>query len=296
MSAREGRETATVEWQDYPLPAGGPPGRVAVQVARSVASRALRTSRELLVALPPSYTAKARSYPVLYMQDGQNLFDPATSHAGDWGLTTTLDALAGQGMEAIVVGIPNAGRRRSYEYSPFRDTIHGGGGGGDRYLAFLVETVKPLVDRSFRTLPDRAHTVIAGSSLGGLISLYALWRHAEVFGTAGVLSPALWFADRAMLRYAERTAPRVPGRIYLDVGTGEGEEAVADARALREILTRPGFARCTELAWVEDEGGGHDEEAWGRRFRAAMPFLIGSRGAREPGSQGCAAPPSPLTP
>ena len=260
-----------------------PPGRTTLQVARGVASRTLRTSRDLLVALPPSYTAEARSYPVLYMQDGQNLFDPATSHAGDWGLPATLDALADRGVEAIVVGIPNAGRRRSYEYSPFRDTIHGGGGGGDRYLAFLVETVKRLVDRSFRTLPDRAHTVIAGSSLGGLISLYALWRHAEVFGAAGVLSPALWFADRAMLRYAERTAPRVPGRIYLDVGTGEGEEAVADARALHEILTRPGFARCTELAWVEDEGGGHDEAAWGRRFGAAMPFLVG---AGEPGSWG----------
>ena len=288
------RVPASLDWQDYPLPAKGPPGRIAVQVARGVKSRALRASRDLLVALPPSYTAEARSYPVLYMQDGQNLFDPATSHAGDWRLPATLDALAGRGVEAIVVGIPNGGRRRSYEYSPFRDTIHGGGGGGDRYLAFLVETVKPLVDRSFRTLPDRAHTVIAGSSLGGLISLYALWRHAEVFGAAGVLSPALWFADRAMLRYAERTAPRVPGRIYLDVGTGEGKEAVADARALREILTRPGFARCTELAWVEDEGGGHDEAAWGRRFREAMPFLLGTRELGSWGAGGTS--PSSLVP
>lgn len=276
MCAREGREPAEVEWQDHPLPAGAPPVRVGLRVARGVASRELRTSRDLVAALPPSYAAGDRRYPVLYMQDGQNLFDPATSHAADWGLPATLDALADRGVEAIVVGIPNAGRRRSYEYSPFRDTIHGGGGGGDRYLAFLMRTVKPLVDRSFRTLPERAHTVIAGSSLGGLISLYALWRHAEVFGAAGVLSPALWFADRAMLRYAERTAPRLPGRIYLDVGTGEGEEAVTDARALREILTRPGFARCTELAWVEEEGGGHDEGAWGRRFSHALPFLLGS--------------------
>lgn len=293
MGIREGRETATVEWQDHPLPASGPPTRITVQVARGVASRELRTARDLLVALPPSYTAGSRHYPVLYMQDGQNLFDPATSHAGDWGLPATLDALADQGVEAIVVGIPNAGPRRSYEYSPFRDTIHGGGGGGDRYLAFLVKTVKPLVDRAFRTLPERAHTVIAGSSLGGLISLYALWPHAEVFGAAGVLSPALWFADRAMLRFAERTAPRLPGRIYLDVGTGEGEEAVADAGALREILTRPGFARCTDLAWVEEEGGGHDEVAWGKRFRAAMPFLLG---ARELGSWGASATASPKDP
>ncbi len=266
---------ASHEWSDYPTSGPAAVGRIALRVARGVTSRELRTTRDLVVALPPSYATGSRRYPVLYMQDGQNLFDPGTSHAGDWGLPAALDALADRGVEALVVGIPNSGRRRSYEYSPFRDAIHGGGGGGDRYLGFLVQTVKPLIDRSFRTLPERARTVIAGSSLGGLISLYALWRHAEVFGAAGVLSPALWFADRAMLRYAERTAPRLPGRIYLDVGTAEGEEAVADARALREILTRPGFARCIELAWVEEEGAGHDEAAWGRRFREAMPFLLG---------------------
>ena len=281
MSTGKSREQARVEWRDYPLPGSARPGRIAVRVARGVASPELRTSRDLLVALPPSYTAEGRRYPVLYMQDGQNLFDPATSHAGDWGLPASLDLLADRGVEAIVVGIPNAGRRRSYEYSPFRDTIHGGGGGGDRYLAFLVETVKRLVDRSFRTLPDRAHTVIAGSSLGGLISLYALWRHADVFGAAGVLSPALWFADRAMLRYAGRTAARVPGRIHLDVGTGEGAEAVADARALRDILVAAGYVPGRDLSYVEEEGGGHDEAAWGRRFLTAMPFLLGTT---EPGS------------
>src|SRR6266545_3726756 len=152
---------ASHEWSDYPTSGPAASGRIALRVARGVTSRELRTTRDLVVALPPSYASGGRRYPVLYMQDGQNLFDPATSHAGDWGLPAALDALADQGLEAIVVGIPNAGRRRSYEYSPFRDTIHGGGGGGDRYLAFLVQAVKPLVDRSFRTLPERAHTVIA---------------------------------------------------------------------------------------------------------------------------------------
>src|ERR1043166_3293200 len=179
MSTGKSREQARVEWRDYPLPGSARPGRIAVRVARGVASPELRTSRDLLVALPPSYTAEGRRYPVLYMQDGQNLFDPATSHAGDWGLPARLDRLAGRGVEAVVVGVPHGGRGRRYEYSPFRDPVQGGGG-GDRYLAFLAGTVKPLVDASFRTLPGRGHTIIAGSSLGGLISLYALWRHAEV--------------------------------------------------------------------------------------------------------------------
>src|ERR1043166_865729 len=266
-----------VEWREYPLPENGRPGpsRVTLRAARDVWSATLQNARDLLVALPPSYHEGARLSPVLYMQDGQNLFDPATSHAGDWGLPARLDRLADRGVEAIVVGIPNAGRGRRYEYSPFRDPVQGGGG-GDSYLAFLAGTVKPLVDASFRTLPDRGHTIIAGSSLGGLISLYALWRHAAVFGAAGVLSPALWFAGRAVLGYVERTAPRTAGRVYLDVGAGEGDGALADARALRAILAGAGEAERGELCYLEDPSGEHHETDWGRRFGDAVPFLLGS--------------------
>src|SRR5207248_11162023 len=176
------------------------PGQPTLGVRRRAGSPQLRNRRDLLIALPTGYQASTAAYPVVYMQDGQNLFDPAASFAGDWGLRATLADLARKGLEAIVVGIPHMGKRRPFEYSPFVDPVNGGGG-GERYLAFVVETVKPLVDRAFRTLPDRGHTVIAGSSLGGLISLYALFRYPDCFGAAGVLSPALWFADGAVLRY-----------------------------------------------------------------------------------------------
>ncbi len=267
-----------IEWRDYPLAGTGQPGQVTIRVCPDVQSPQLRNYRDVLVALPPGYLEGDGRHPVIYMQDGQNLFDPATSFAGDWGLVPALNALPVGGEAPIVVGIPNMGRRRRYEYSPFRDIIHGGGG-GDRYLAFLVETVKPLVDDSFRSRPERPHTVIAGSSLGGLISLYGLYRYADVFAAAGVQSPALWFADGAILRFVEEMAPLAVGRIHLDVGTAEGGEALLDVRALRDRLIAAGHAEPADLSYLEEEEADHDEAAWGRRFQAALPFLLGNGGA-----------------
>jgi predicted alpha/beta superfamily hydrolase len=264
-----------IEWGEYPLAGTGEPGEVAIRVMRDVLSPQLRNYRDLLVALPPGYSETGAAHPVIYMQDGQNLFDAATSYAGDWGLVSAFQESDAGGTAPILVGIPNMGRRRRYEYGPFRDIIHGGGG-GDRYLAFVAETVKPLVDASFRTRPERSHTVIAGSSLGGLISLYGLYRYADVFGAAGVLSPALWFADGAILRFVGELADLSVGRMYLDVGTEEGEDALHDVRRLRTILIAAGHAEGRDLSYVEDLGGEHDEAAWGRRFRAALPFLLGS--------------------
>src|SRR5207248_1353135 len=130
----------------------------------------LGNRREVVVYLPPTYGGR-RQFPVVYMQDGQNLFDPATAHAGDWGLLRSRDALAGAGAETIVVGVANAGEARIAEYNPFRDDAR-----GDRYLTFLIETLKPMIDQRFRTLPERAHTGIAGSSMGALISLYGFFH------------------------------------------------------------------------------------------------------------------------
>jgi predicted alpha/beta superfamily hydrolase len=247
---------------------------VSLWIKRRVLSPELRNFRDLVVALPPSYQSGTGAYPVVYMQDGQNLFDRGTSFAGDWHLGPILTELASEGHEAIVVGIANMGVRRLYEYSPFRDPRHGGGG-GDRYLAFVSETVKPLIDRSFRTRSDPADTVILGSSMGGLISLYALYRNPDIFGAAGVMSPALWFAGRSILRYArQRAAPA--GRIHLDIGLREPGSAVADTRSLRNILAQRGLRPGAGLEYVEDEAGTHAEEAWGRRFRRALPFLLGA--------------------
>ena len=157
-----------------------------LEILPNLYSPQLDNRRDVLVHLPPSYQQSDRTYPVLYMHDGQNLFDPATSYAGDWRLGKVMAAAARQGVEAIVVGIPNMGPQRLAEYSPFVDPV-AGGGAGDRYLDFLVETVKPAIDRRFRSRPERAHTGIAGSSMGGLLSLYGFFRRASTFGFAGVL-------------------------------------------------------------------------------------------------------------
>ena len=160
------------------------------------------------------------------------------------------------------------GAARIGEYNPF-------GEAGDGYLDFVIHTVKPLVDAQFPTLPDRSHTGIAGSSMGGLISLYAFFRYPEVFGFAAALSPSLWFADGALLDLVAR-APRVSagGRLYLDVGLREGEQTVALARRLRELLLAKGYEPRRDFRWVEDKDGVHHESAWGRRFRQALPFLL----------------------
>src|SRR4051812_9334479 len=136
------------------------------------------------------------------MHDGQNLFDPATSFSGSWNVDVSMAEASLEGFDAIVVGIPNMGADRLAEYSPFEHPELGGGR-GDLYLEFLIDTVKPLIDERFMTIPDREHTGIVGSSMGGLISLYAFFRHPEVFGFAGVLSPSLWLTERATFSYIE---------------------------------------------------------------------------------------------
>jgi len=256
-------------WRDYPGP-----HRVPLLYGDAVWSPQLRNHRRILVALPPSYATGDQRYPVLYMQDGQNLFDPRTSFAGHWRLDETLAERAERGTEAIVVGVPHAGRRRIAEYSPFIDA-QSGGGRGSRYLAFLTETVKPRIDTAFRTLPGADSTAIAGSSMGGLISLYALFSHRDTFGIAGVLSPALWFADGAIFDYI-RSSAAPPGRIYLDVGTGEGARAVGDVRRARDLLIEKGYRPGETLVYVEEPDAGHEESAWARRLCAALPLLTGS--------------------
>jgi predicted alpha/beta superfamily hydrolase len=271
--------SATGEWRPYPVPEeeAAHPAAPSLLVLEQLYSPELGTHRDILVALPASAAPGDLRYPVVYMHDGQNLFDPATSYAGHWELAATLAYHALEGLEAIVVGIPNMGRRRRYEYSPFRDPLHGGGG-GDRYLQFLCETLKPRIDAAFPTLADAASTAVAGSSLGGLISLYALFRRPHTFGVAGVLSPALWFAGGAIFDYV-RQAAGPGGRIYLDIGTAEGEDELREVRRLRDLLVERGFRPGHDLVYVEDEGADHHESAWARRLRDTLPYLVAGRPA-----------------
>lgn len=228
--------------------------------------------RDILVYLPPSYQRSDRAYAVLYMQDGQNLFDPATSFAGDWKLTRLLAVAARRGLELIVVGVSNMGPERLREYSPFVDPVNGGGA-GDRYLDFLLRTLKPEIDHRYRTRPGQPFTGIAGSSMGGLVSLYGFFRYAPAFGFAAVLSPSLWFAGGAIFSFVE-SAPYVPGKLYLDIGTLEGPEHVSRARRMRDLLRSKGYRLGRDLAWLESRCGRHDEASWGKRFARALPFLL----------------------
>lgn len=232
--------------------------------------------RDLTVYLPATYDRGERHYPVIYMQDGQNLFDPEESFAGSWRVDIAMDQAAGRGFEGIAVGIPNAGEGRLAEYSPFDDP-DGGPGRGEEYVTYMAETIKPLVDTRFRTIPDRGTTCVAGSSMGGLISLFAFLARPDVFGATAAMSPSLWYAGRAIFGVVE-SAPFQAGRIYLDVGRREGEETLADARRLRDLLLAKGYRQGDQLRYVEDRAGGHEEAAWGHRLRAALPFLLAPAG------------------
>lgn len=263
-------------WKDYVGPAAErhPDVPATLKVVEGVHSPQLGNQRDLLVYLPPSYEAEPeRRYPVLYMHDGQNVFDPATSFAGHWQVGNALAHHAKRGAEAIVVAIPNMGAERLAEYTPHPDLIRGGGD-GDRYVSWLVETVKPMIDRKLRTMREPAHTIIAGSSLGGLISLYAHFRSPWTFGVAGVLSPALWFADGRIFDYVREQRPST-GRVHLDIGTHEGPDALEDTRLMKELLTDKGLVPGATLSYYEDVGARHNERAWARRFRKVLPFLLG---------------------
>lgn len=181
----------------------------------------LGRTRRIWVYLPPGYAASDRRYPVLYMHDGQNVFDAATSYAGEWGVDEALDSLAAAGDPGIIVVAIDNGPERIAEYSPWTHP-RAGGGQGDAYVDFLANTLKPWVDARYRTRPGPQHTGIMGSSMGGLISLAAAFRMPDVFGQIGVFSPSLWFSDSAFVAARESRPSGVRPRFYFVSGGGEG--------------------------------------------------------------------------
>lgn len=269
-------------WEPY----SGATTTGTILVARGVHSPQLENERDIFVYLPPTYAHSKQHYPVLYMQDGQNLFDAETSFSGEWGVDETMEQLAQEGRPAIVVGVSNAGEARFDEYSPFIDRQYGGGR-GDAYLAFLMETVAPMVEDAFRTAPGPQNRGIMGSSMGGLISLYAFLRHPGVYGFAGVMSPATRFAGSALLGYVA-AAQYVPGRLYVDFGTRELSDQWSDrfslgafsrrylnsVRQLVRLLEQKGYRRGEDLLYVEERQARHEEAAWARRLPQALRFLL----------------------
>ena len=185
------------------------------------------------------------------MHDGQNLFDPETAFAGEWGVDRAIAHAPRKARRALIVGIPNMGIGRLDEYSPFVDRA-AGGGRGDAYLDFIVEHAQADDRRALPHDSRLASTGIVGFVAGRLLSLYAFFRQPARFGFAGAMSPALWYGDDAIFEWMQ-DAPFVPGRIYLDVGTREGQRTLSNARAMRDLLVAKGYRRGRDLKWVEDQ-------------------------------------------
>lgn len=229
----------------------------------------LKRTRRVWIYLPESYSTDANQrYPVLYLQDGQNVFDDATSYAGEWGVDEFLDST--RLAKCIVVAIDHGGSKRLNEYNPY-DQERFGKGEGDAYTRFLVKTLKPFIDRNYRTLRDRKHTVIAGSSMGGLISLYAVLQYPKVFGGAGIFSPAFWITDGRIIKEASRKGKKVNARLYFYAGKLEGETMVPDLLKVFDTLTA--VSPAVMISVIRDEGG-HNEATWRKEFPLFYEWMM----------------------
>jgi enterochelin esterase-like enzyme len=264
---------------DEPILVGGTDvdGNGRLRLHRQFVSAFLPARRDVIIALPPDYFHSRRRYPVLYLQDGQNLFDPATSFikGSFWDVQTTTDRLIEEGAiePLIVVGIYNSGIERMDEYTPLRD--HNlGGGKGNLYGRLLVEELKPWVDRNHRTLDGPADTGVGGSSLGGLVSLYIGLTWPQVFGRLAVLSPSVWWARGGMVQYVRRTRPEPRPRIWLDMGLSEGPMMIKRCDELHRLLERRGWRDGIDMQYLRVPGGRHSEDAWAKRVDPFLRFLF----------------------
>ncbi|MET0406338.1 MAG: alpha/beta hydrolase-fold protein, partial [Cystobacter sp.] len=237
-------------------------------------------ARDVVVWLPPGYEQDtSRRYPVLYMHDGQNLMDATTAaFSVEWNVDETADRLvkANEVEPLIIVGIDNTEDRiAEYTPVPFGDK-YPDAGRADAYGRFLVEELKPFIDATYRTRTDAASTGLAGSSLGGLVSLYLGLRYPDTFNRLGVISPSVWWADRDIIDRVEKLQGPLPLRIWEDIGTNEGDgpeaETEADARRLYEALRAKGWDD-SHLKYTVVPGGRHNEKAWSRRFADVLRFL-----------------------
>lgn len=242
-------------------------------------SKLLGNRRDILVWLPPQYTTEPRRrFPVLYMHDGQNVFDASTSFAGEWRVDEAATGLIGAGLvePLIVVGVPNMGAERGNEYLPTR--VRDSGGKGDLYARFLAQELKPFVDRTYRTKRGAEDTGLCGSSFGGIATLHTGLTYPAVFGKLGIVSPSVWWDSRAALKEVAKLSGKTGQRTWVDIGSDEGKGAVADAEALREAFLAKGWRKGRDLAFYLDWGAKHNEAAWSGRFGEILMFLFPAKG------------------
>lgn len=266
-------------WEDKPSSGGS--GSTAIANVKIISDTfympQLQRKRRVWIYLPNSYeTNTANRYPVLYLQDGQNLFDQKTSFSGEWSVDETLSNLQKLGDPGcIVVGIDNGGSKRIDEYSPYVNPSYGGGE-GERYLDFLTQTLKPFIDSSYRTLPDANNTGIGGSSMGANIALYASVFKPNIFGKAMVFSPAFWFSDSL---FKDVSKQKIESRIkvYMVAGTNESSTMVPYMLSMDSALKAKGIVSY-ESKVLQHTDGAHSEWYWKREFGAAYQWLFEGAG------------------
>jgi alpha-glucosidase len=231
----------------------------------------LKRSRKIWVYLPPDYTNSTKKYPVIYMHDGQNLFDNAISFSGEWKVDETLDAMHNQGKKvAIVIGIENEGSQRINEYSPWFDSQYGGGD-GEAYISFIKNTLKPFVDSTYRTFTEPDQTAIGGSSMGGLISFYAALKYPETFGKSAVFSPSFPIFNQAY-SFASTVSFSSNSRMYLLAGGSEASISKGSQKMNKQMLDSGFNANNLNLKIVSS--GSHNEAFWSSEFKAAFVWLF----------------------
>ncbi len=229
----------------------------------------LNRYRRIRIYLPEGYAKSKKKYPVMYMHDGQNLFDDSTAAFGEWGVDECLDSLIKKNKPAcIVVGIDN-GPQRFNEYNPYEFQQYGKGE-GDRYLEFLVMNLKPFIDKQYRTIPSKENTIIAGSSMGGLISYYAMLQYPGVFGKAGVFSPAFWTAPQ-IKEVTGALANKINGKFFFYMGGLEGEVNINEMQEVQEIL---GERSQSMIYSVIDPESSHNEQAWRKWFTEFYTWIM----------------------
>lgn len=228
----------------------------------------LGRTKTIWVYLPYSYNDSAKRFPVVYMHDGQNIFDHAESYKREWHIEEKLNDLHS---EAIIVGIEHGGdKHRIDEMTPYANNTHGGGHADD-YLDFIVNTLKPYVDSEYRTLTGKDDTTIFGASVGGLISFYALLKLPEVFGSAGVFSPSFWFSED-IFKLME-SIEKIEGRIYFMAGDHESNAMVPDMENMEQLVLQK-VASPAQVQKKIVQGGHHNEKLWRKEFKEAYLWLI----------------------
>lgn len=238
----------------------------------------LNRTRRIWLYLPEGYERSKTRFPVLYLQDAQNVFDAATSFAGEWGVDETLDSLIAKGTRGcIVVGIDNGGDKRMNEYLPYEYTTHGTYASakikpeGDAYVDFLANTLKPFIDKNYRTRKEKESTMIAGSSMGGLISYYAVLKYADVFGEAGVFSPSFWIVPD-FDKFVAESIKKVKAKIFFYAGEQEGDSMVT---MMDSVADKLGSSTPSIIYKVVDPEGKHNEPTWRRWFPEFYQWIIG---------------------